>query len=111
MLIGEPSVEEFQKEAKLLATASFGAKEFRLWKLRKSTVTLQPYLKIETTIAGGIQFLLETTDTQLVAANANCIKFYDFIDKQKKETEEAEKKAKQELNDKIKELFTQIDKD
>ena len=70
LLIGEPSVEEFKKEFKLLATASFGAKEFRLWKLRKSTVSLFPYLKIETTIIGGIQFLLETTDTQIVAANA-----------------------------------------
>ena len=46
---------------------------------------LQPYLKIETTIEGGIEFLLETSDTQLVAANAKCIKFYDFIDKAKKD--------------------------
>lgn len=111
MLIGEHNVEEFNKEFKLLATASLGAKEFRLWKLKKSTVSLFPYLKIETTITGGIQFLLETTDTQLVAANATCIKFYDFIDKQKKETEEAEKKTTQELNDRIKELFVTIDKD
>ena len=69
----------------MIATASSGAKEFRLWKLRKSTIALFPYLKIETTIEGGIQFLLETSDTQLVAANAKCIKFYDFIDKVKKD--------------------------
>ena len=105
MLIGENNVDEFKKDFKLLATASSGAKEFRLWKLRKSTVSLFPYLKIETTITGGIEFLLETTDTQLVAANATCIKFYDFIDKQKQESEAGEKKVTQELNDKIKELF------
>jgi len=80
-LIGEANVEEFKKEFKLFATASFGAKEFRLWKLGKANVSLFPYLKIETTIEGGIEFLLETTDTQIVAANAKCIKFYDFIDK------------------------------
>lgn len=88
LLIGEPDVEAFKADFKLIATASSGAKEFRLWKLRKSTVQLFPYLKIETTIEGGIEFLLETHDTQLVAANAKCIKFYDFIDKQKKDTEE-----------------------
>lgn len=105
LLIGEPNVEEFQKEFKLIATASSGAKEFRLWKLRKSTMSLFPYLKIETTIEGGIEFLLETSDSQLVAANAKCIKFYDFIDKQKKESEDSNKKSKNELNEKIKDIF------
>ena len=45
---------------KLIATASEGAKEFRLWKLEMSTATLHPYLKIETTLTGGIKYLLET---------------------------------------------------
>jgi len=47
----------------LIATASFGAKEFRLWKLKRDDLGLYPYLKIETTIDGGIDFLLETTET------------------------------------------------
>ena len=66
-------------------------------------------MKIETTIEGGIEFLLETSETQLVAANAKCIKFYDFIDKQKKDHEDLSKKEKNELNEKIKDIFKQVD--
>ena len=58
-----------------------GAKEFRLWKLNLDTQTLHPYLKIETTITGGIRYLVESNDTQIVAANEKTMKFYDFIDK------------------------------
>jgi len=68
----------------LIATASNGAKEFRLWKLNLANSTIEPYLKIETTISGGIKYLLESSDTQIVAANENTIKFYDFIDKSDK---------------------------
>lgn len=68
-----------------MATASEGSKEFRLWKLNVETIELHPYLKIETTFTDGIKFLLETTDTQLAAANEKTIKFYDFIDKNDKE--------------------------
>ena len=50
-------------------------------------------IKIETTIVGGIQFLLETQDTQIVAANSKTIKFYDFIDKNDKEAKEKARKA------------------
>lgn len=73
---------------KLIATASLGAKEFRLWHLMLDTKELQPYLKIETTIEGGIKYLIETQPTQLVAANDRTLKFYDFIDKIEKESKE-----------------------
>ena len=81
---GEPSKDAPQDSFKLIATSSFGAKEFRLWHLITSTCELKPYLKIETTIEGGIKFLLETHSTQIVAANEKTIKFYDFIDKNEK---------------------------
>ena len=71
---------------KLIATASEGAKEFRVWKLAKGILT--PYLKIETTFTDGIKYLLETQDTQLVAANEQTIKFYDFIDKNDKDAKQ-----------------------
>ena len=62
--------EEWQEGGfRLIATASLGAKEFRLWKLAADTKMLTPYLKIETTIEGGIMFLLEDSSTQIVAAN------------------------------------------
>ena len=78
----------------MIATASEGAKEFRLWKLDLSNATLNPYLKIETTLTQGIKYLLETQDTQIAAANDSELKFYDFADKREKEQREAEKKKK-----------------
>lgn len=45
-------------------------------------------MKIETTIVGGIKYLIETQPTQLVAANDKTLKFYDFIDKIEKEKNE-----------------------
>jgi len=62
LLRGEP-YESNKDKFKLLATASRGAKEFRLWKLDLATHELLPYLKIETTIDGGIKYLMESQDT------------------------------------------------
>lgn len=69
---------------KLIATASEGAPQFRLWRMHIQQRELLPYLKIETTFENGIKYLLETHDTQLAAANESTIKFYDFVDKNKK---------------------------
>ena len=66
---------------------------------------IEPYLKIETTITDGIQFLLESSDTQIVAANEKVIKFYDFIDKNGKAEKERIQKEKEEHNAKVKEIF------
>lgn len=98
LLRGEIWQDDVEPEFKLLATSSFGAKEFRLWKLSNAMKTLHPYLKIETTIVGGIKFLLETQDTQIVAANSKCIKFYDFIDKNDKEANEKQRKSLEDQN-------------
>lgn len=88
LLRGEVLKEGEESKFKLIATASAGAKEFRLWHLMKDTKQLMPYLKIETTIVGGIKYLLETQATQIVAANDKTLKFYDFIDKVQKEKDE-----------------------
>lgn len=71
----------------------------------KETCELKPYLKIETTIEGGIKFLLETHSTQIVAANENTIKFYDFIDKIEKNKETQAAKKAEETNKIMKETF------
>lgn len=96
LLRGEPLATS--QNIKLIATASEGAKEFRLWKLNLDNQTLHPYLKIETTISGGIKYLVESTDTQIVAANEKCIKFYDFIDKSEKTEKDQATAKKKELN-------------
>ena len=90
LLRGEALDDDAEPSFKLIATASEGAKEFRLWKLSMDTKMIEPYLKIETTITDGIKFLLETSETQIVAANEKVIKFYDFIDKNEKKREEDE---------------------
>lgn len=104
---GEPI--ETSSNIKLIATASEGAKEFRLWKLNLETQTLHPYLKIETTISGGIKYLVESQDTQIVAANEKCIKFYDFIDKSDKQARDKDAAEKKELNKKMKDIFESVD--
>lgn len=63
LLRGEPFDANAPLEFKLIATASAGAKEFRLWKLHMETQVLYPYLKIETTITDGIKYLCESSDT------------------------------------------------
>ena len=105
LLRSEPFKDAPADSFKLIATASFGAKEFRLWHLLKANCELQPYLKIDTTIEGGIKFLLESHQTQIVAANEKTIKFYDFIDKNAKKKEEDDQKQREETNKIMKETF------
>ena len=69
------------------------------------TCEMKPFLKIETSIEGGIKFLLETHSTQIVAANENTIKFYDFIDKNEKKREEDDQKKREDVNKIMKETF------
>lgn len=96
-------------DVRLIATASEGAPQFRIWKLHKKQRELLPYLKIETTFTNGIKYLLETHDTQLAAANEGQIKFYDFICKNMRENKAKEDKAKDELNTQMKKLFDELD--
>lgn len=108
LLRGEPSKDAAPDSFKLIATASAGAKEFRLWHLIKETCELKPYLKIETTIEGGIKFLLETAETQIVAANETTLKFYDFIDKIEKTKDEDAVKQREQTNKIMKETFKSL---
>lgn len=92
-------------DMKLIATASFGAPQFRIWRMAALNPELIPYLKIETTFTSGISFLLETHETQLVAAQGNTIKFYDFIDKSEQDQAKAEEKQQQEMQEQMKVMF------
>ena len=76
-----------------------------------ATATIEPYLKIETTITDGIKYLLESSGTQIVAANEKVIKFYDFIDKNDKTEKETLQKEKEGHNAQVKEIFTKVDKE
>jgi hypothetical protein len=108
LLRGEPSKDAAADSFKLIATASLGSEIFRLWHLINATCELTPYLKIETTIKGGIKFLLESHSTQIVAANEKTIKFYDFIDKVEKKKEEDHIKKTEETNKIMKETFREL---
>ena len=56
-------------------------------------------------------YLLETSPTQIVAANSTVIKFYDFIDKNEKDEQERNQKHKDEVDNIMKEIFQEIIKD
>uniref|UniRef100_A0A7S3IXM3 EF-hand domain-containing protein n=1 Tax=Strombidium inclinatum TaxID=197538 RepID=A0A7S3IXM3_9SPIT len=71
---------------------------------------MKTYLKIDTSIQGGISFLLMNQETQIVAANKKTLKFYDFIDKSDKEQQEKEKKDQEDRYKQMKDLFTTFDK-
>ena len=68
---------------RLLVTASAGSNIFRLWKVDKNLV-LHPYLQIKTGL-DGIKYIVEMTETQLIAANEKTIKVFNFIDKNGKD--------------------------
>jgi hypothetical protein len=71
----------------LLATASLGTTEFRIWLMQLSDgcqLSLTPHMKVDTSFGpgSGIRYLLEGNETQVVAVDTNkTVKFYDFIDK------------------------------
>lgn len=54
---------------------------------------------------------METQDNQLVAANDKTIKFYDFVDQKERENNEKAIKEKEELQEKMKQLFFDLDKE
>jgi hypothetical protein len=61
-------------------------------------VTLTPHIKIQTSLL-GIRFLVESSDTQIVAIDIHkTLKFYEFIDKTKKEEDERKAKEEEEMH-------------
>ena len=105
LLRGEQLAEGQTSNFKLIATASSGSRFFCLWKFDMHTMTLNPYQRIETTITDGIKYLVETQETQLVAANERVLKFYDFLDKKRMSEIEQEKKKQEEILENMKEIF------
>ena len=64
------SQNELDKQKyKIVATASSGCSEFRLWLMNldsdvsANSLTLQPHIRIETSLVGGIKYLLEASET------------------------------------------------
>lgn len=79
-----------------------------------SQLTLTPHMRIETSFAPGtgIRYLLEATETQIVAVDTHkTLKFYEFIDKQIKEENELAAQEEEEVIKGLKELFDKYDAD
>jgi EF hand len=68
----------------LIATASHGSNEFRIWILNiDDKLTLTPHFRIETSLNEGIRYLLQSSSNQIVVVdNFKTLKFYEFIDKE-----------------------------
>lgn len=78
-------------QSQLLASSSRGTSEIRIWWMNQQngTISLSPHIRVETSLVGGIQYLLEATETQIVAVDTHkTLKFYEFIDKEEKEQAE-----------------------
>lgn len=101
----------------LIATASLGCPDFRLWLMQLSDgnqLSLTPHMRIETSFAPGtgIRYLLEANETQIVAVDTDrTLKFYEFIDKRIKEENERVAKEEEEIIKGLKELFEKYDAD
>lgn len=109
--------QERQEGMSLIATASLGTTDFRIWLMQLSDgcqLTLTPHMRVETSFppGSGIRFLLEATETQIVAVDTSkTLKFYDFIDKKEKEAKEKEQAEEEEVIKGLKELFDKYDAD
>lgn len=71
-------------------------------------------MRIETSFPActGIRFLLEASETQIVAVDTHkTLKFYEFIDKRIKEEKEKAAREEEEIIKGLKELFDQYDAD
>ena len=101
----------------LLATASLGRPDFRIWVMTQSEsneITLTSHMRIETSFPAGtgIRYLLEASETQIVAVDTHkTLKFYEFIDKRIKEDQEKAACEEEEMIKGLKELFDQYDAD
>jgi len=105
----------FQEEGSdLVATASLGSPEIRIWLLKvlQDSVSLTPHIRIETSMAEGVRFLLEASETQIVAVDTHkTLKFYEFIDKELKEEEEKKAKEEEGITNGLRELLDKYDAD
>jgi len=109
--------QERSEGTSLIATASLGTVEFRIWLMQLvdgCNLSLTPHLRVDTsfTPGQGIRYLLEATDTQIVAVDTHrTLKFYDFIDKRDKEEKERLALEEEEVIKGLKELFDKYDAD
>lgn len=65
LLWGNLKKEERDPDTTLIATSSFGTPEIRIWQmqLKDGALTVIPHIRIETSLADGIKYLLESSET------------------------------------------------
>ena len=100
--------------SELVATASLGSSEIRVWTLKvlQEALSLTPHIRIETSMSEGIRFLIEASETQIVAVDTHkTLKFYEFIDKEVKEAEEKKEKEEENITNGLRQLLDKYDAD
>ena len=95
--------DKLGEDFRLLATASAGSNLIKLWKVDKD-LQLHEYLQIKTSLS-NIDYLVEMSDNQLIAANKSTIKMLNFIDKAEKESAAKNTKYRADVQTKMKEIF------
>ena len=74
--------------------------------------SLFPRISVQTSLTSGIKFLLEASETQLVAVDTNkTVKFYDFYSKAQREYEENQAKIEDQVRQHWKVMLAKYDKD
>ena len=75
----------------MIATAALNVNEFRIWKYDEKESTLSKHIKVDSSLDQGIKFLMQSSETQIVAVDTErTLKFYDFEKKIDEFTEEIE---------------------
>lgn len=100
-----------REEYKLFATTGFTSNKIQIWSYRVEDSVISPHIRIGTSL-DGIRFLIETTPRQLVGIDKErTVKFYEFVDKDKRDEEEKEMQREKEFNDTIRVIFNKYDVD
>lgn len=69
-------------------------------------------MRVTTSNTDGIRFLLQTTETQVIAVDTfSTVRFYNFVDKKVKEEEENKKKEEEKFHQLQREVFQKYDVD
>lgn len=90
---------------RLIVTASGNSGLLRFWKLDKK-LKMHLYMEIHTSLVEGVGWLVEMTDTQLIAASSKNIKIMNFVNKLTKEENESASLTEKEKQEKLKSLYS-----
>lgn len=92
MIVGDA----VSSDTEILVSSAADQPDIVIWRLMKGEEVpkLNSFIKINTSFADGIKFILQTSPTQLVGVNFDkTLMFYDFVDKRQRAEQKDSEKA------------------